>query len=144
MRANSRYVLMFDPGTYGELFGCDASVGASNALADWLSSNPANRLVIMAGVATADYSHPINGYAHAGIQNVYFPQIRGRSIAAQVLVCNVENNGVPWSHEDVIKGYAWMIAQPPPSSCPSGFFGLVAVRRTVSAGRSSRSAGLVP
>jgi hypothetical protein len=123
--ANIHYVLMFDPGSYGEMSGanCDTKVGASDVLATWLASSPTNRLVIMAGAATADYKHPVNGYAHAGIQNVYFPKIRGRAIANQVLVCNVETNGVPWSHSDTYTNYASMINQPPPSTCPSNFLG---------------------
>lgn len=123
--ANIHYILMFDPGSYAELSGssCDTKIGVSDVLASWLSSNPNNRLVIMAGVATADYGNKKNGYAHAGIQNVYFPKIRGRAIANQVLVCNVENNGVPWSHSDTYTKYAWMISQPPPSVCPSNFLG---------------------
>jgi len=115
--SNVNYVLMFDPGTYGELAGgCDATVGSSQVLANWLASNASNRLVIMSGALTqAQFSH--------GIQNVYFPAIRGHAIAQQVLVCNVSNNGVGWSHRDVIKGYAWMISQPAPSVCPSNFLG---------------------
>ncbi len=122
--SNIHYILMFDPASYTTMSSsCDATIGASAALASWLSSNPGNRLVIMAGYETADYRHPVNGYAHAGIQNYYFPSIRGRAIANQVLVCNVETNGVPWSHQDTYTNYAWMISQPPPSTCPSNFLG---------------------
>lgn len=118
MRRSIHYILMFDPGSIEELRGCDRAVGASARLATWLRENSANQLVIMAGAATAPNRHQ-------SIQDIYFaPSIRGHSdITDQVLVCNVENNHVPWSHRDVIKGYAWMINQPPPSRCPSNFWG---------------------
>ncbi|MFE5521446.1 hypothetical protein ACFQ9Q_27545 [Streptomyces virginiae] len=112
---NSRYVLMFDPGFYDQMT-CDRQAGAAEVLADWLGSNPANRLVIMAGEKTKPKGHE-------GIQLSYFPEIKRRGLNSRVLVCNVENNGIPWSHEDVIKGYNWMISQPPPGTCPSGFLG---------------------
>lgn len=118
MRRNVNYILMFDPGSLSELRGCDRTVGASSRLATWLRERSSNQLVIMAGAATKPNRHQ-------SIQDIYFaPSIRGNSsITDQVLVCNVENNGVPWSHEDVIRGYAWMINQPAPSRCPSGFLG---------------------
>jgi hypothetical protein len=116
VRNTVRYVLMFDPGAI-ETFGCDRAAGASQVLSSWLASNSANRLVIMAGEFTAPD-------AHRSIQDVYFaPAIRDTNQAGQVLVCNVENDGQPWSHDDVVRGYAWMIDQPAPSSCPSGFLG---------------------
>ena len=115
------YILMFDPGNLSNLSGCDAhmipnTITSSQLLANWLGSSSVNRLVIMAGALTQANSAQ-------GIQDVYFPDIRGHSIASQVLVCNLVTNGQGWSHNDVMKGYAYMIALPAPSNCPSNFLG---------------------
>lgn len=108
---------MFDPAGYDEMAAsCENRIGPSDVLASWLRENPNNRLVIMAGEKTKPGGH-------RGIQQFYFPAIKAQGLNRQVLVCNVENNGVPWSHYDVMKGYAWMISQPPPTQCPSGFLG---------------------
>lgn len=116
LAAQTRYVLMFDPGSYGEM-DCDRRIKASQLLADWLTSNLSNRLVIMAG----EFTMPDRA---RGIQDSYFTKIRGKGISSQVLVCNVANaNGDPWSHKDVLKVYAGMIHQPPPTKCPSNFVG---------------------
>ena len=114
-RAAANYILMFDPGSYGEM-GCDRAVSAEYLLANWLGSNNSNRLVIMAGAATAPNRHE-------GIQRTYFRVIKERGLNSRVLVCNVTKGDGYWSHDDVIRGYAWMISQPPPTACPSGFLG---------------------
>jgi hypothetical protein len=110
------YILMFDPGNLSNLSGCDKQINSSQILANWLVSSEANRLVIMAGALTQEDGAE-------GIQDVYFPDIRGRSIADQVLVCNMDTNKFGWGHNDVVKNYAWMIGQSAPGACPSGFFG---------------------
>jgi hypothetical protein len=93
------YILLFDPGSLSDYRTgvCDAKYpNKSFVLANWLAQSPANRLVVLAGAVTADYSDPVNGHAHAGIQNYLFPAIRtypvinGRSIRKQVVVCNYD------------------------------------------------------
>jgi hypothetical protein len=100
------YILLFDPGSLDDYKNgvCDTKYpNKSFVLADWLAQSPANRLVVLAGAVTADYSDPLNGYAHAGIQNYLFPAIRsypiigGRNIRKQVVVCNYDG----MKHEDV-------------------------------------------
>lgn len=106
------YVLMYDPGNLDDLSLCDKKVDSSGALAKWLNDNPAARLVIMAGALTGQRSHK-------GIQEVYFPKIRHRVIAAQVLVCNAD--GV--AHGEVLRRWAYMMSQGPPSKCPDNLVG---------------------
>jgi hypothetical protein len=100
------YILLFDPGSLSNYRTgvCDTKYPQKSSLvADWLAQNSANRLVVLAGALTADYNNPINGYAHAGIQNYLFPAIRsypvlsGRNIRQQVVVCNYDG----MKHEDV-------------------------------------------
>lgn len=92
--------MLIDPGNYDNMSGCDdqplqvAGVmrfkSAGRILADWLNANPDARPVVMAGALTADTAHPVNGHAHAGIQNVYLSDIRRFAPAARsrVVVCD--------------------------------------------------------
>ncbi len=102
---------------------CDTQYSnKSFVVADWLAQNPANRLVVLAGAVTADYDDPINGYAHAGIQNYLFSEIRsypvidGRNIRSQVVVCNYDG----MSHADVWINFSSWMNKPPItlSTCP--------------------------
>jgi hypothetical protein len=103
---------------------CDTQYpGKSFTLAMWLAQNPINKLVVLAGSVTADYFHPVNGYAHAGIQNYLFPAIRsypvikGQNIRKQVVVCNYDG----MSHTGVwINFKSWMNKAPITlSTCPT-------------------------
>jgi hypothetical protein len=114
------YIVLFDPGAYGELTTDTYRSEISGNFQKWLQSNGSNRLVIFAGATTRDASHPsvVNGkkYYHRGIQEVYFPKIRGTNTASRVTVCNYD----AMSHEDV-----WINFQlqqnfaPITSSCPT-------------------------
>jgi hypothetical protein len=115
--ATINYILMLDPGSRSNFKNpCDRRYD-SGLLAGWLRSNRANRLVILAGKTTADYRNRDNGYGHAGIQNAWFPRIRGHAIARQVVVCNYDRMG----HEDVFKKFAGKMNDAPitRSTCPS-------------------------
>ena len=124
--AQIHYVLLFDPGSLSDYSAgvCDTKYpNKSFVVADWLAQDPANRLVVLAGAVTADYSHPVNGYAHAGIQNYLFPAIRsypvigGRNIRKQVVVCNYDG----MKHEDVWINFKGEMNKAPItlSTCPS-------------------------
>jgi hypothetical protein len=91
-RANSgqlgqlEYVLLIDPGTYGELT-CDRQLGAGQHLAQWLTQNPSAHLVV---ISSSEISQKENS---KGIQETYFNAIRKQSTAAdnlraRVLTCN--------------------------------------------------------
>lgn len=120
------YILLFDPGSLSDYRTgvCDTKYpNKSSVLADWLAQNSANRLVVLAGAVTADYSHPISGFAHAGIQNYLFPAVRsypiigGRHIRQQVVVCNYDG----MSHPDVWINFKNEMNKPPItlSTCPT-------------------------
>ncbi|MEV6873928.1 hypothetical protein [Amycolatopsis sp. NPDC051128] len=85
-------ITMIDPGNLTTLSGCDNSNilvkppltfrRPSLILADWLKANPSARLTILSGNITAENSH-------AGIQKVYFNDMRAAGIdRSRVLVCN--------------------------------------------------------
>jgi hypothetical protein len=115
-RSNINYVLLFDPGTYDELSGDCGHGSISQVLANWLSANPDNRLVILAGETTRDEGSRNGPYAHRGIQEVYFGEIRGRRIRDQVTVCNYDQMG----HRDVWVQFRHLVDQAPiTTSCPT-------------------------
>jgi hypothetical protein len=119
--ARIHYILLIDPGGRKEYEDtCDRRYPQSQLLAEWLTSNPGNRLAILAGKVTADYAHPDHGHGHAGIQDALFPRIRGRTIAKQVLVCNFDR----MEHWDVFRNFASYMNKPPITGgrCPAGGF----------------------
>ena len=132
------YILMIDPGGYNQLrTGCDNTPLGTNSgnrtagqiLAGWLRDNPSARLVIMAGDVTADPRHPVNGHAHAGIQNFYFNDVRaaGASARSRTLVCNYsvpgtnvgDNGSLQHSHHVMYQQINRYINASPITSCPS-------------------------
>ena len=92
----------------------------SQTLAYWLAADPNHVLMVLAGEYTADYAHPVNGYAHAGIQNVLFPAIRDypiigtRNIRTQAIVCNYDHT----NHEDMWKQFRDKMNDPNHTACP--------------------------
>lgn len=108
------YILLFDPGTDDEWdsSACVAEYPIGGILRDWLIASPANRLVVLSGVKTADVGHTsVDGHGHAGIQNhLFYPLKRagepsGRHLRAQIIVCNYDE----MSHENVwINFRSWM------------------------------------
>lgn len=126
-RYQVHYILLFDPANRAQYVNspCTRKYGStlSLALASWLAHDPVNKLVILAGEFTADYSHPTkDGHGHAGLQEVLFPKIKtyphihGRSIRTQVVVCNYDE----MSHEGVWNKFKQMMNQPPITlhTCP--------------------------
>lgn len=123
---------MIDPGSYGELStGCDNELVDGKRpgviLAEWLKANPSARLVILAGDLTADVSRPRDGHAHAGIQNVYFNDMRRLGVdRSRVLVCNYSvpgtnvnsNSSLNRSH-NIMYDKSRPFIQSAPTSCPS-------------------------
>lgn len=119
------FVLLIDPGNKDAYYNgsCDnKQSGKSMMLAQWLADDPSHVLMVLAGEYTADYAHPVNGYAHAGIQNKLFPAIRdypvfasgARNIRSQVVVCNY--NGV--NHEDMWIKFRGKMQSANHTSCP--------------------------
>lgn len=119
------FVLLIDPGDKDAYYngGCDKKYSnKSMMLAEWLAADASHVLMVLAGEYTADYAHPVNGYAHAGIQNKLFPAIRDypvfangtRNIRTQVVVCNY--NGV--NHEDMWMRYKNKMNSTDHRNCP--------------------------
>jgi hypothetical protein len=127
------YVMLIDPDSTTDMSGgCDSQPLQVNGvlqfrrpgqiLAEWLNANPQAHLVVMAGILTQDTAHPINGHAHAGIQNFYFNDVRQYAPAARdrILVCDY-----PLSHTEMYGGSNPYI-QYAPFSCPKLGVGAVA------------------
>lgn len=100
------YILLFDPGNVSDYTTgtCDRQYSSmSYTVLDWLARNPSSKLVVLAGAVTADYSHPIDGRGHGGIQSVLFAALKSNparnaaAIRRQVVVCNYDG----MKHEDV-------------------------------------------
>ncbi len=117
------FILLIDPGNKDAYYngGCDKAYPNKSAmLADWLARDKNHVLMVLAGEYTADYDHPVNGYAHAGIQNKLFPAIRdypvisGRSIRSQAIVCNYD--GV--DHETMWMRFKGKMNDTNHTSCP--------------------------
>ncbi|HET9678323.1 MAG TPA: hypothetical protein VFP21_12555 [Solirubrobacterales bacterium] len=76
------YVLLIDPGAYGEM-SCDRARHAGSVLVSWLRANPQAHLVVISG---SDVSQQQNS---KGIQEVYFNAIReAGGLSSRVLICN--------------------------------------------------------
>jgi hypothetical protein len=80
------YVVVIDPGTYGELT-CDRALHAGQHLAAWLNQNRSAHLVV---ISSSEISQKENS---KGIQDSYFNAIRAASNASdnlrgRVLTCN--------------------------------------------------------
>jgi hypothetical protein len=120
------YILLIDPGSLNDYQTgvCDKAYPHKAALiAKWLASNPANKLVILAGKDTADYSHPYQGRGHGGIQSGLFtnikahPMIGNRDLRKQVVVCNYDT----MIHHVIWQKFAYETGNPTPitiKTCP--------------------------
>ena len=124
-RDRVRYVFLSDPGSFATLVdSCDTDrrIDADGVLASWLASNPTrNRLIIMGGADSFDLG---GGALFNGLRSIYFRKFVSAGVGGQVLVCNAEKGGVPYSHGDVIKTFANLIDDADaPSTCPLGLYG---------------------
>jgi hypothetical protein len=117
------FIILFDPGPFSDYKTGHCDQFYSNQgdyLARWLAENHNARFMVLAGYLTADYAHPVNGYAHASIQNYLFnavrsyPVINGYNIRNQVVVCNYDT----LQHEDVWMKFAGKMNDTNHTSCP--------------------------
>lgn len=110
------YVLLIDPGNTHDYYTepCDES----SVLVHWLDASKDNVLMVLAGEYTADRAHPVNGYAHAGIQNKLFNAVRNyhgsHNLRSQVVVCNYDTT----NHEDMWLRYKGKMNDSDHTSCP--------------------------
>jgi hypothetical protein len=129
--ANIHRIVLFDPGAQSDIVprnplhepGCDANYDVNALLADWLQSNPANQLTVITGIKTEMKSNSNIASlpsTYAGLKKYYLANIHGQPFANQAQVCDY--NGL--SHEDALKGFSWVVKNPPSEPCappPAGF-----------------------
>lgn len=106
-------IILFDPGNSGDFSGCDVHYNINSLFADWIASNPANRLMVFTGERSEQKSGQRSTFA--GLWKQYFAGIWNRSFAWQAQVCDYDGLG----HADVIKHF-WTFVQNPNDACPSG------------------------
>lgn len=113
-RASTRLVVLVDPGQRSEMNAqntCEKNAGAT--LGYWLSTHADNRLVIIAGSATAKDGG-------RGLRDFYLNGIRDKGMSSRTAVCNAP--GV--SHDDTVR--RWIndtrtgYITNPRSTCPYG------------------------
>ncbi len=87
-------ILLFDPGSYADMFAtdsCDRLHNGGYLYTEWLKANPNAKLIIL---ATDGYT---GQQSHRGIQEMYFNYLRANGGPRdRVLVCNY-----PYSHESM-------------------------------------------
>lgn len=118
-------IILFDPGDTSDfanpplwkrLLGdqtCDWRYPINGLLANWLSSNKVNQLVVLTGQDSEEKNS--NGQStFAGLWKYYFAGIWDQPFAGQALVCDYNN----LSHPQVLKDFAGLV-QTPGQGCPT-------------------------
>ena len=107
-------IILFDPGTYKEMSeGCDARLirpSVGYLLAEWLTSNSANRLEVYTGAVSEEASLGAGRFQFGGLWHYYFPQIWNQPFAGQVQVCDYPGAG----HGAILEKLAWEVEHPAP------------------------------
>jgi hypothetical protein len=109
------YILLIDPGNYQDFStSCESSINASATLANWLSLDKNNHLVILAASATGSD-------AGNGLSYFYLSAIQQVNLLNQVTVCWDDN----LDHETAFNLYAangqTSLMSYPSTSCPQGY-----------------------
>jgi hypothetical protein len=120
-------IILFDPGNTGDfappsnaqqiwdwLHGadpttCDWQYPINSLLADWLSSNAANQLLVLTGAASEE------GEKFSGLWHYYFAGIWKQPFANRARVCDYPGMG----HPDVLFDFWQIVKNPPSSGCPA-------------------------
>lgn len=117
---NIDYILLVDPGTKDELLNnvCDKKYDENTLYAEWLASDPKNRLTVLAGETTEDQDNQVDGRAHAGIQEGLFKVLKQNAgLASRVTVCNYPRT----LHDSMIINLGKYLMEPrieSPNQCP--------------------------
>jgi hypothetical protein len=105
-----RSVILLDPGAASE-FTCDNRSGAGYTYATWLRQNPANRLLIINGAATAADNY-------GGLRDTYLSKLTAQTVGAnvgdRVLVCDVPSI----KHSQMDEAWKHLIPAATQTSCP--------------------------
>jgi hypothetical protein len=115
--ANVHYIVLFDPGSFDEMSGCDGGLrpeSINTLLAEWLHENRNNRLLVLTGHDSEEHQFGRIGRSfYHGLWHYYFAGIWNKHFANQALVCDYNNLG----HPDVLKDF-YGVVRYPPSGCP--------------------------
>ena len=115
--ANVHYIVLFDPGSIGEMSPCDGSLhpkSINTLLAEWLHENGGNKLLVLTGHDSEEHRFGRIGRSYyRGLWHYYFAGIWNKAFAGQALVCDYNNLG----HEAVLKDF-YGVVRYPPSGCP--------------------------
>lgn len=99
---------------------CDFQYDINGLLANWLASNPSNRLVVMTGRLSemkTDDADPNSKSNYSGLWHYYFSGIwhNNNALQGQALVCDYNYLG----HTEIMQDYGHIIASPPVDACPA-------------------------
>jgi hypothetical protein len=105
-----RSVILLDPGV-AEEFDCDDKSGAGYTYATWLRQNPANRLLIINGEATA-------ADKYKGLRDTYLSKLTAQTVGAnvgdRVLVCDIPSI----KHRRMDEAWKHLIPAATQTGCP--------------------------
>lgn len=120
-----RTIILFDPGSTADFANpplwkrvlgkstCDWHYPINSLLANWLSSNSANRLLILTG---ADSEEKVDGHpTYAGLWKYYLAGIWNKPFADRAQVCDYDQ----MAHLTVLSTFSYIIKKPV-VGCPSG------------------------
>jgi hypothetical protein len=128
-RAQVHTIILFDPGDSGDFekaslaktvwdkihgvdpTSCDWQYPINSLLANWLSSNHANRLIVMTGSASEEPNAGKSTYA--GLWHYYFADIWNKPFAKQAQVCDYAGMG----HPEVLEKFSGIVKSTP-AGCP--------------------------
>jgi hypothetical protein len=98
---------------------CDWQYDPNTLLANWLGSNPANKLIVITGQDSemkTDPNNPNSPSNYYGLWQYYFAGIskQNQTLGQQAQVCDYNN----LDHAATVEDYGYIVANPP-SGCPS-------------------------
>jgi hypothetical protein len=126
-RAEVHRIVLFDPGSTLSFTTrvpsflqfiwpapCDTKFNINSLLADWLSSNSANHLLVLTGLDSEEHEDGTVGRSkYAGLWKYYFAGIWNQPFASRAQICDYND----LDHEHVLSDFAWVVNHPP-STCP--------------------------
>lgn len=117
-RTRIHRIILFDPGNTSDFSpkeSCENKLPVGRWLAEWVSSNPHNELLVLTGEASDEWEGGSAGRStFHGLWHWYFPQIWNQPFAGQVHVCDY-----PFTdHETMLWAFSSIVEAPEPL-CPN-------------------------